>query len=131
MWSTWRALLAALFGLPLDAEQLALFQKFTGRSTSPTQQAKEAWLVIGRRGGKSRIAALVALYLALFGDYSKILAHGERGTLMVIAADRSQAQNVMCYINELLDSVPMLAELVERHTEEVIDLSAAWPRVPP
>ena len=82
-----------------------------------------AWRVIGRRGGKSQIAALIAVYLAAFRDYSEVLAAGERGTLMVIAADRRQARTVLRYINGLLDSVPMLAKMVRKRTAESIELS--------
>jgi hypothetical protein len=52
-WNAWRAFLAALFGLPLTHDQLVLFQQCTGRSTSPTNPLREAWLVVGRRVGKS------------------------------------------------------------------------------
>ena len=79
--------------------------------------------MVGRRGGKSLIAALVAVFLACFRDYRKILAPGERGTVMVIAADRRQARGVFRYIAGFLDAVPMLARMVESRTKEVIDLT--------
>src|SRR2546426_9292448 len=90
-WAAWRACLKAIFGLPMTPAELAIFQACTGRTTAPTEQAREAWLAIGRRGGKSRIAALIAVFLAVFRDYSRILAPGERGTVAIIAADRRQA----------------------------------------
>lgn len=42
---------------------------------------------------------------------------------MVIAADRRQARTVLRYINGLLDSVPMLANMVQKRTAESIELS--------
>ena len=36
-------------------------------------------MAVGRRGGKSQIAALVAVYEAAFKDYSNRLALGEVG----------------------------------------------------
>src|SRR5262245_35659161 len=78
---------------------------------------------MGRRAGKSRIAALIATYLATFRDYTEILAPGERGVVMVIAADRRQARVVLRYIDGLIRGVPMLAEMVIRRTQETIDLS--------
>jgi len=59
-WNAWRVFLAALFGLPLTHDQLALFRQFTGRSTPPTKPLQEAWLVVGRRGGKSFVLAVIA-----------------------------------------------------------------------
>jgi hypothetical protein len=79
-------------------------------------------VVVGRRGGKSRVAALVAVYLACFRSYADVLSRGERGVVMVLAADRRQARNVFGYIAGLLDAVPALAELVETRRRESIDL---------
>jgi hypothetical protein len=70
-WVVWRAFLAALFALPMTAEQLALFSKHTGRSTPPTQPLHEAWLVCGRRAGKSFILACVAIFIACFRDWRR------------------------------------------------------------
>jgi hypothetical protein len=87
-WDAWRVFLAALFALPLSEEQLALFSKHTGRSTPPTQPLHEAWLVCGRRAGKSFILACVAIFIACFRDWRPHLGPGESGTVMIIAADR-------------------------------------------
>ncbi len=122
-WCAWRAFLTALFGLPMTADQMALYRRHTGRARPPAAPAQEAWVVVGRRGGKSRIAALVAIWLACFRDYRAVLAPGEPGTLMVIAADRRQARVVFRYIAGLLDTVPMLASLVAHRTRESITLT--------
>src|SRR5262245_46752741 len=122
-WHAWRVFLTALFGLTLSPEDRETYVTHTGRQHPQTEQAAEAWLVVGRRGGKSLIAALVAVFLACFRDYSKILAPGERGTVMVIAADRQQARTVFRYIAGLLDGVPMLARLIESRTKETITLT--------
>jgi len=122
-WARWKALLAALFGLPLSRTQLEAFKKHTGRNKPPKQAAREAWLVVGRRGGKSLISALVAVYLACFRDYSSILAPGEKATIMAIAADRKQARVVFRYMLGFLDAVPMLAAMIEHRTKESIVLN--------
>src|SRR6478609_8794324 len=85
-WHPWIAFLAALFGLPLTPEQLAIYQRHTGRSTPPTSPFTEAWLCIGRRGGKSFILAVIAVFLACFRDWRPYLGPGEVATVMVIAA---------------------------------------------
>jgi hypothetical protein len=122
-WSTWRVFLKATFGLAMTAAERDLFQLYSGRETPPRVQAREAWVVVGRRGGKSRVAALVAVYLAAFRDYRPHLAPGERATVAVIAADRRQARTVLRYMLGLLQRVPMLNALVERSTAEAIDLT--------
>src|ERR1700747_1733489 len=52
-WTAWRAFLAALFALTMTDDQFAIFKESTGRSQPPQQPATEAWLVCGRRAGKS------------------------------------------------------------------------------
>ena len=69
------------------------------------------------------MAALVAVYLACFRDYRGMLAPGEVATVMLIASDRKQARVVMRYITGLLDSVPMLRQLVAHRTAESVTLS--------
>ena len=84
-WGAWRVFLQALFGLPMSEQQLAIYNKFTGRTTSPTSPLHEAWLVVGRRRGKSFMLALIAVFLACFKDWRKFLGPGEIGTIMIIA----------------------------------------------
>jgi hypothetical protein len=121
-WSAWRVFLRALFGTRIHDEELTTFRTHTGGREPPTAPVSEAWVVAGRRGGKSRIAALVAVYLACFRDYSSVLSRGERGTVMVLAGDRRQARNVFGYITGLIGAVPELAELVEVSRKDSIDL---------
>ena len=77
-WRAWRVLVAALFGLPMSPEDLEVYRRHTELDSPPNGPVTEAWLCVGRRGGKSRIAALIAVYLAAFRDYAEILAPGER-----------------------------------------------------
>ena len=119
-WRPWFLCAAALFGLTdgLTPDDQAFILQCLGRSMLPTAQALRAFLIVGRRGGKSRFAALLAVYLACFRSYT--LAPGERGVGMVIAPDRRQAMVIFRYITALIDSVPMLAALVEGRTKEAI-----------
>lgn len=122
-WEPWRAFLAALFGLPLSAAQLAVYRRCTGRESARMHPVpREAWVIAGRRGGKSRIAALVAVWLAT-KNYDGVLAPGERGTLPIIAADRRQARSVLRYVNGLLDGSPVLSQLVLNRTTESVELA--------
>ena len=122
-WEAWFSFLAALFALPMTDEQLQIYKQCTGRDEPPMQTASEAWLVCGRRAGKSFTLALTAVYLACFHDYRKHLAKGERGTILLIAVDRRQARTVLRYIKGLLTNVPMLSRMVERETAESFDLT--------
>jgi hypothetical protein len=122
-WTVWRAFLAALFGLQMAPDQAEAFAKYTGRTDAPTDVANEAWLICGRRAGKSFMLALIAVFLACFRDYRPYLQPGERGTVIIIAADRKQARTIFRYIRGLLTRVPMLARLIERETADSFDLT--------
>ena len=87
-WEPWRAFLKALQGLPMTAEHLALYRHHTGRTEPPTMPARYAQLVVGRRGGKSRILALIATYLACVLDHSDYIVPGETPVVAIIAKDR-------------------------------------------
>lgn len=122
-WRPWRAFLATLYALPLQDEDLALFRACTGRSAPPSKAFTEAALIVGRRGGKSRILALIAVFLACFRDYTPYLAPGEVATVIVLAASRSQARSIFRYVNGLLDVVPVLAGMIESVTDDQVILS--------
>ena len=121
-WAAWPAVLAAVFTLPVDARAVEVYRRHTLRTTAPNTPACEGPVVVGRRGGKSRIAALVAVFLACFHEYRAHLAPGEVATVAVIAADRRQARTVMRYITGFLNAVPMLARMVTSRTRETIEL---------
>jgi hypothetical protein len=122
-WAAWRAFIAALFALPMTPEQLTIYQQSTGRVAPPQQSATEAWLICGRRAGKSFILALCAVFLACFFEYRKFLAPGERGTVLIIATNSKQARVIVRYVRALLTHIPMLAKLIERETADTFDLS--------
>ena len=121
-WKAWFVFLSALRALPMTEEQLAVYRACTGRTEPPTTPATEAWLVCGRRAGKSFILALIAVFLACFHSYRQHLAPGERATILVVAADRKQARVIMRYVRGLLTNVAMLARMIEREAAESFDL---------
>jgi hypothetical protein len=121
-WIAWTALIGAAFGLPMTGEQLAIYQRCTGRTDPPTDQMREIALVVGRRGGKSRVLALIATWLASFVDYRAYLDPGERGVVQVLAQDKEAAKIILRYIKAFF-KLPMLARLVEREHQWGLDLA--------
>jgi hypothetical protein len=124
-WKAWTAFLAALFALPMSEEQLATYRECTGRERPPTSVHREAWLICGRRAGKSFILALTAVFLACFYSYSQYIVPGERGTILIIAENRKQARTIFRYVQGLLNGIPMLRHMIERETAEAFDLNNA------
>ena len=59
-WDAWRSFLKAVFALPLNNAELGIYRTATGRNDAPTQPFTEVWTIVGRRGGKSYVLALIA-----------------------------------------------------------------------
>jgi hypothetical protein len=119
-WRGWRAYLKALFALPMGEEDLALYREHTGRTNPPTKPLTETAVIVGRRGGKSRVLALVAVWLAFTRDYAQHLAPGEMATIAVLASTRPQARSIFRFVIGLIKAVPMLAvELVDASDEQI------------
>jgi hypothetical protein len=121
-WSAWFCFLKVLYGIELDEAELKLFQQCTGRTAPAPGGYLEATLVVGRRGGKSLILALLAAYLSAFYDWKPFLTNSERGFVAIIAADRRQAATIFRYLKGML-TIPLLAGLIQRETADTIELS--------
>jgi hypothetical protein len=119
-WGTWFAVLRAAFGLPLDVVQQQAFASIAGGRGPPTRRMRELWVVAGRRGGKSRIAAALAVYFACFVQHR--LARGERGMVLVLAASMEQARVVFEAAVAFLTESPVLCQEVAETTRSEIRL---------
>ena len=120
-WSTWRTVLKSAFAKPLSGAELEVFRTVTDRIDSPTTLVTELWLLVGRRSGKSIIAALIVVYLTCVRQYD--VAPGERPTFMVIATDRKQGRLVKRYVSGLLHAASPLRDLVANETQDAIELT--------
>jgi hypothetical protein len=121
-WQAWFVFLRVLFGLPLSEAERTIFRQCTGLEAPAPAGYREGWLICGRRAGKSLILALIAVFLAAFVDWSPYLSPGERGTIMIVAADRRQARVIFRYLRAFLQT-PLLKDLITRETAEILDLS--------
>jgi hypothetical protein len=120
-WSAWMVFLKSVFAIEMDARELELFRHCTKRSNPPAS-VKEAYAIVGRRGGKSRIVSFAAVYLACFHDFRKYLAPGEVGIVLILARDRDQAKVVFNYIGGIIKSVGALNQMVTAWRADEIEL---------
>jgi hypothetical protein len=120
-WSTWRAVLRAAEGLPLDDDQHRAFARVAEREP-PARRVREVWCIAGRRSRKDSVASAIAAAAAM-NDYRAHLRAGERATVLCLACDRSQARIVTRYIAGYFREIQLLSPLVERETEDGLELS--------
>jgi hypothetical protein len=120
-WDMWRAVLRAAHALELTPDERQTVATVTNRSTLPSWPVRELWLLLGRRSGKSIVAALHAVWATCCRTYK--LAPGEVGIFIIIAADRRQGRIIKRYVAGLLRAHPSLEILIERETTEAIWLT--------
>jgi hypothetical protein len=119
-WTRWLSVLKAAFALPLSATDTAAFQEVSGNREPPAHRVRELWCVVGRRGGKSRVAAACATYAACFLRHN--LSRGEVGYVLVLAASRDQASVVFEYVKAFLEASPVLRQEIANVTAHEIRL---------
>jgi hypothetical protein len=103
-WTAWFVVLKAVFGLRMTAEELAIFNRHTGRASPPLAGSKENFLIIGRRGGKSFISALIGVFIGCFFSFVEYLTTGERGVVLILAVDKAQAKVVFNYCKGIIET---------------------------
>jgi phage terminase large subunit-like protein len=88
---------------------------------TPASPVQFLWLVIGRRGGKSSVMAILAVYLAIFRDWRPYLRQGERAIVLLVAQDRDQAKIIFRYVQGVL-AAPLLDGKVWNVAGDTIEL---------
>lgn len=91
-------ILRAQYGLPLNDEQLEIYDKLTkGQKYIPGYERTEGIYVLGARSGKSFLSSIVALYESTVREprYRKYLNPGERGYVIIVATRLLQSQMII------------------------------------
>jgi len=112
-WGVWRALLIAAMGERLTDAERALYTAVTGRDVEPLELADELWAAVGRRGGKTRAAGVLAAYVGGLCDHSAYLAPGERGVIPILAASVAQAGRAFMHAKGILQHSPVLSAQIQ------------------
>lgn len=113
-WLPWRAFWKAVYALPMTTAELEVYRKHTKRESPPSAPVDEAWMCIGRGAGKTRNAALHAVFRAITFDSSTVAA-GESVTIPLLASDRDQASAALKYVRGF-NALPVVAPYVHRGT---------------
>jgi hypothetical protein len=121
-WRPWGAVAKIISGERLDAEELALALRCTGRTRLPARPPKRLYLLVGRRGAKSRFASACAVHAAVATDWRSVTAPGEQAVILLLAVDRAQATICRNYCGGLIEASAVLRNEIVRQTESLIEL---------
>jgi hypothetical protein len=120
-WSTWMVGLKSAFGLGLITDkERETFATIAGDRSPPEHRVREFWCLVGRRGGKSRIAAALAVFFSCFVPHS--VAKGERPMVLVLAMSTDQALSVFTYAKAFLTESTVLRREIDSITRNEIRL---------
>ncbi len=114
-----RGIPKAFYGLELDADELEFLLSCHRAQELCPARAREIDGIIGRRGGKTRLAALIAVYEAT-RDHG--LPRGERAFILIIAPVLDQAQIAFDYVSKYMNGSPELLKLVVKERQSEIEL---------
>lgn len=120
-WRPWKSFMSTLRGEGMTVKERAIYYQCTGRKDKPRTGFTEAWVIVGRRGRKSAIAAVLACYHAVYCKWPR--AAGESVRVLVVAVSKDQAKIVRGYCEAILESRPGLARLIETRDAESITLT--------
>lgn len=112
-WALWRVLLIASQGEPLTDAERPIFADLTGRESEPDAPVDEFWGIFGRRAGKTRAFAILAVYYACLIDYADVRAPGERLKVVLLAATTKQATKAFTYIRGIVEGVALFANMMD------------------
>ena len=110
------------YGLPVRKSERDLIRQCTGRTKLPRNGFQTTLFLTGRRSGKSRMAAVIGAYEALFAGHESKLSKGERGVVVIVSPTRSQSRIVRDYIRGIFD-VPILKAEIASETKEGFELN--------
>lgn len=80
---------------------------------------------LGRRSGKTTLAALVCLHSCLFRpDLDAMVRPGERRYAVAVATNLQQARLIVDAARSIVEASPLLAELVEQATDDELRFRA-------
>ncbi len=118
-------ILRALYGLPLDQEQLKIFDTLTKNKGKyrPGTELSELIACLGARAGKSFLVSVVALYEATRDKWKQYVSEGENPYIVIIATRQKQAEAIIqANCSRMLLNSPVLQYLVEDSFQTEITL---------
>ncbi len=119
-WASWLVFLKCLYGLPLTKADHEIAHRCTGRDPSRLSKDgyQETLVLTGRRGGKSKLIALVGAAEAVLSGKEKRLSTGEIGMISILSPTRLQSRIIFSYLKSVFHSTSLLANEVVEETKD-------------
>lgn len=86
-------------------------------------------LIIGRRGGKSSISAILALFAAIKENWKPYLSKTPHATVLILSHGKEFSQEILEIIRELVNQSPILSRLMnkkKKNTQSTFNLQVPF-----
>lgn len=111
----------------------AIFEMLTGKPygdvVSESQVLNMIDLVIGRRGGKTTLSAMLAIYCAIINDWKPYLHKTPFATVLILSHSREFSDEILDLIRTLVEESPILRKFInkdKRNTSSTMNLKTPW-----
>ena len=118
--SNWFTVLKCIYGIGNHKPKAKeLIRLCTGRDPDKLNPNgyQTSLILAGRRGGKSKVAGLVAAYESALSGREESLSKGERGLCSIVSPTRLQSQIVKGYCRSALSSPLLENEIIQEDAE--------------
>lgn len=121
--------LQSLYGLPIEQSEMDIWNAQQGGANFDdlgyvkeiTKQIEyipkkysEAWMVVGRRGGKTdKFASTIVAYEACFGGHEEFVTRGQKAFIFQVAQDLRNAQHALHFIFAAIEESPVGKTLLD------------------
>ena len=118
-WRNWSIALRLAYGLKVKPTEYnkKLVLECTGRTLESFDKTKgigfkTVLLLVGRRGGKSKISGLCGAFEGVLSGREELLSKGEMGLVTIVSPTKLQSQIIKSYTRAALSSKMLNAEVV-------------------
>ena len=127
---------AGRFDLLVDVmTEYELYKFMTGKDYEPNTEATDDIrfnminLIIGRRGGKTTLSAMLAIYCAISTNWKPYLKKTPFATVLVLSHTREFSDEIIELIRSLVEASPVLSRMInkkKKNTASTLNLVVPW-----
>lgn len=108
--------------------EVELYEFMTSAEYLPEYQTQRNRinLIVGRRGGKTTCAAILAIFCAIKMNWKPYLKKTPAATVAILSHSKEFSEEVLELIKQLIEDSPVLARLIDRtkkHTQNTFNLT--------
>lgn len=104
----------------IEMTEVELYKFMTGQSYNPFIEKEQNIiinmidLIVGRRGGKTTLSAMLAIYCAISTNWKPLLRKTPFATVLILSHSREFSDEVLELIRTLIEASPILSRLINK-----------------